>query len=51
MHLVMWHLLRLTTIFLRCILALFRSRNEQALVELALRHQLATYSQISKRPI
>jgi len=29
MHLAMWHLLSLTTISLRCLLAFFRSRNEQ----------------------
>jgi hypothetical protein len=28
MRLVMWHLLELTTIFLRCIPAFFRGRNE-----------------------
>jgi hypothetical protein len=46
----MWHLLKLTTIFLRCIPALFRSQEKQALVELALRQQLATYSQKGRRP-
>ena len=43
-------LLNLTTALLRCTLALFRSRNEQAIVELALRQQLATYAQKRKRP-
>jgi len=43
MHLAMRHLLRLGTIFLRCIPAFFRSRNQQALVEFALRQQLATH--------
>jgi hypothetical protein len=38
------HLLRLWTIFLRRIPAFFRSRNQQALVEFALRQQLATYA-------
>ena len=38
-------LLNLTTVLLRCALAFFRSRNEQAIVELALRQQLATYAQ------
>jgi hypothetical protein len=46
----MWHLLRLATIFLCCIPAFFRSRNEQALVELALRQQLATYTQKGRKP-
>ncbi len=50
MHLAMWHLLKLTAIFLRCIPAFFRSRNKQALVELDLRQQLATYSQKGRRP-
>ncbi len=44
----MWHLLKLAMTFLRCIPALFRSRNEQELIEIALRQQLATYTQ--KRP-
>jgi hypothetical protein len=43
-------LFRLTMIFLRCIPAFFRSRNEQALVELALRQQLSTYTQKRIRP-
>ena len=38
-------LLNFTTALLRCSLAFFRSRNEQAIVELALRQQLATYAQ------
>jgi transposase InsO family protein len=38
-------LLRFTTLLLRCLPAFFRSRNEQAIVELALRQQLATYAQ------
>ena len=50
MHLAMWQLLRLTTIFLRCVPALFRSRNEQALVELALRQQLATFTLKGPKP-
>jgi hypothetical protein len=39
------HLLKLATISLRRIPAFFRSRNEQVIVELALRQQLATFSQ------
>jgi putative transposase len=50
MRLAMWQLLKLATIFLRCISAFFRSRRKQALVELALRPQLATYSQKDRRP-
>jgi putative transposase len=42
--------LRLTTIFLRCLSAFFRSRNEQAIVELALRQQLATYALKGPKP-
>ncbi len=34
-------LLNLTTLLLRCIAAFFRSRNEQVIVELTLRQQLA----------
>jgi hypothetical protein len=37
-------LLNFITALLRCALAFFRSRNEQAIVELALRQQLATYA-------
>jgi len=37
-------LLNLVTALLRCALAYLRSRNEQAVVELALRQQLATYA-------
>jgi transposase InsO family protein len=40
----------LTDALLRCALAFFRSRNEQAIVELALRHPLATYAQKKTRP-
>ena len=42
--------LELVTTLLRCIRAFFRSRNEQALVELALRQQLATYAQKGTKP-
>ncbi len=43
-------LLNLVTALLRCALAFFRSRNEQAIVELALRQQLATYAVETTRP-
>jgi transposase InsO family protein len=43
-------LLNLTTALLRCALAFFRSRNEQAIVELALRQQLTTYALEKTRP-
>ena len=46
----MWHFLKLTTIFLRCIPAFFRSRSRQAVVELALRQQLVTFGQKGRRP-
>ncbi len=35
---------------LRCVLAFFRSRKEQAIVELALRQQLAIYAQTRSKP-
>ena len=40
----------LTSLLLRSFLALFRSREEQAIVELALRQQLAVYAQKRPRP-
>ena len=43
-------LLKLTLALLRCSVAFFRRRNEQALVELALRQQLATYAQKQSKP-
>src|SRR5271169_5079506 len=43
-------LLRLIAAFLRSALALFRSRGRQALIELALRQQLAVYSQMKQKP-
>jgi hypothetical protein len=46
----MRNLLKLLTVFLRCIPALFRSRSKQAMVELALRQQLATFAQKGRRP-
>ena len=35
---------------LRCSAALFRSRHDQAIVELALRQQLAIYARLHPRP-
>jgi transposase InsO family protein len=43
-------LLDLTTVLLRSVLAFFRSRNQQAIVELALRQQLATYAHTRRKP-
>ncbi len=43
-------LLTFATLPLRCVLAIFRSRREQAVVELALRQQLAIYAQKRSRP-
>ena len=45
MPLDMWHLLKLSAILPCCLPAFFRSRKQQVLVELALRQQLATYTQ------
>ncbi len=42
--------LNLTSALLRCALAFFRSRNEQAIVELALRQQLTTFAQTGPKP-
>ena len=42
--------LNFTTLHLRCSLAFFRSRSEQAIVELTLRQQLATYTQTQSKP-
>ena len=39
-----------TSLLLRSLFALFRSRQEQAIVELALRQQLAAYTQKRPRP-
>jgi hypothetical protein len=50
MRIAMRHLLKLATIFLRCIPAFFRSRSKQAIVELALRPQLATFAEKGRRP-
>ena len=43
-------LLNLATLLLRRVPAFFRSRSEQAIVELALRQQLATYAQTRSKP-
>ena len=43
-------LLNFAALLLRCTLAFFRSRNEQAIVELALRQQLAIYAQKRSKP-
>jgi hypothetical protein len=50
MHLVMWPLLKSVMLLLRCIPAFFRSRNEQAIGELALRQQLATFALKGRKP-
>jgi hypothetical protein len=50
MHLVMWPLFKFVMLLVRCIPAFVRSRNEQALVELALRQQLATFALKGPRP-
>jgi hypothetical protein len=46
----MRQLLKLVTIALCSVPALFRSRSKQAIVELALRQQLATFSEKGRRP-
>jgi hypothetical protein len=46
----MWHLLKLTTISLRCIPAFFRSRSKQVVIEFVLRQQLATFAEKGRRP-
>ena len=43
-------LFKFATLLLRCVLAFFRSRGEQTIVELALRQQLAAYVQARPRP-
>jgi putative transposase len=40
----------LLSVLLRCCAAFFRSRNQQAVVELALRQQLATYAHTGSKP-
>jgi hypothetical protein len=42
--------LLLISVLLRCCAAFFRSRNQQAVVELALRQQLAAYAQTGSKP-
>jgi hypothetical protein len=42
--------LLLISVLLRCCAAFFRSQNQQAVVELALRQQLATYAQTGSKP-
>jgi hypothetical protein len=46
----MWHLLKLATIFLRCVPAFFRGRSRRAIVEEALRQQLAIYAEKGRKP-
>jgi hypothetical protein len=43
-------LVRLLVALLQSLLALFRSREEQAIVEIALRQQLSIYTQQQRRP-
>ncbi len=43
-------LLNFAMLLLGCVLAFFRSRREQAIVELALRQQLATYAKTRPKP-
>ncbi|MBW1882472.1 MAG: hypothetical protein JRJ58_03010, partial [Deltaproteobacteria bacterium] len=50
MHLTMLSLLNFVTLLLRCIPAFFRSRDEQAIIELALRQQLASYAHRGPKP-
>jgi len=50
MRLAMRHLLKLATICLRCSPALVRGRSKRAIIELALRQQLATYTQKGAKP-
>ena len=50
MHLAMWPLLRFVKLLLRCAPAFFRTRNDQAIVELALRQQLATFALKRSKP-
>ena len=50
MHFAMWPLFKLVMILLRCIPAFSRSRNDQAIVELALHQQLATHALNGPKP-
>jgi transposase InsO family protein len=43
-------LLTFAMLLLRCVLAIFRSRREQAVVELALRQQLTAYARVGSKP-
>ncbi len=43
-------LLAFAMLLLRCVPAIFRSRREQAVVELALRQQLTAYARVGSRP-
>jgi hypothetical protein len=46
----MWPLLKFAMLLLRCVPAFFRNRNDQAIVELALRQQLATFALKGPKP-
>ncbi len=46
----MWPLFKLVMLLLRCIPAFLRGRNNQAIVELALRQQLATFALNGPKP-
>ena len=50
MHLAMWPLFKLVMLLLRCIPAFLPGRNNQAIVELALRQPLATYALKGPKP-
>lgn len=50
MQLAMRPLLKFVMLLLRCLPAFFRNRNEQAIVELALRQQLATFALKGPKP-
>ncbi len=50
MYLAMWPLLRFVMLLFRCVPAFFRNRNDQAIVELALRQQLATFALKGPKP-
>jgi hypothetical protein len=47
----MWTAASLAIAILRSVVALFRRRQDQALVELALRQQLAVYARRHRRPL
>ncbi len=50
MHLAMRPLLRFVMLLLRCLPAFLRNRNDQAVVELAPRQQLATFALKGPKP-